>query len=80
MLQAHVSTRGAKKLALWGVVPLVLSALLQSGLFMVNFQLQETGLPLTFAFLTVSEVLTGSMCIGGSMIALAFVGRVRHSG
>jgi len=65
-------------LALWGIVAMVLSALLQSGLLLVNVQLQDAGLPLIFAFLNVSELVTGSMAIGASMVALAFVGRLRN--
>lgn len=78
MLQAHVGPRGAKLLALWGVVVLVLSSLLQSGFFLANVQLQEAGLPLVFGFHSVSELLAGTMAIGASMIALAFVGRLRR--
>lgn len=78
MLQAHVGPRGARLLALWGIVAMVLSALLQAGLILLNLQLQDAGLPLLFAFLNVSELVTGSMAIGASMIALAFVGRLRH--
>lgn len=78
MLQAHVGPRGARMLALWGIVAMVLSALLQSGWHLLNFQLQEAGLSLMFAFLSVSELVTGTMAIGASMIALAFVGRLRH--
>ena len=78
MLQAHVGPRGARMLALWGIVAMVLSALLQSGWQLLNFQLQEAGLPLMFAFLSVSHLVAGTMTIGASMIALAFVGRLRH--
>jgi len=78
MLQAHVGPRGSRMLALWGIVAMVLSALLQSGLLLVNVQLQDAGLPLMFAFLNVSELVTGSMAIGASMVALAFVGRLRN--
>ena len=78
MLQAHVGPRGAKRLTLWGVVAMVLSAALQSGWHLLNFQLQEAGLPLLLAFMSMSELLTGTMAIGASMIALAFVGRLRR--
>lgn len=77
MLQVHVGPRGARRLALWGVVAMVLSALLHSSLYLVGAQLQEAGQPLIFAFLTISELITGSMAIGASMIALAFVGQLR---
>lgn len=76
MLQVHVGSRGAKMLALWGIVAMVLSASLHSALFVFNLYLQDAGLPLMFAFLSISELVTGSMAIGASMLALAFVGRI----
>ncbi len=78
MLQVHVGPRGAKMLALWGIVAMVLAAMLQSGLVLFNAYLQDAGRPLTFAFLSISELLAGSMAIGASMLALAFVGRLRR--
>ncbi len=45
---------------------------------MVNVQLQDAGRELIFAFLNISNLVTGTMAIGAAMVALAFVGRLRH--
>ncbi len=77
ILQVHVGRRGANILAVWGVVALVLAAMLQSALVLFSVYLQEAGRPAIFAAVSISELVSGSMAIGASMLALAFVGRIR---
>lgn len=79
MLQAHVGPRGAKKLAVWGIVALALSLLLQAGLVALNLAWQTQPQILPYLVMqAVSNFVTGTMAVGAAMVALAFVGRLRR--
>ncbi|MEO7588002.1 MAG: hypothetical protein ABIS84_08240 [Arachnia sp.] len=79
MLQAHVSSRGAKALALWGTGALAVSLVLQAGLVALTLMWQaQQQMPASTLVQGLSNLVTGTMAVGAAMVALAFVGRLRR--
>ena len=81
ILQAHVSTRGAKLLTLWGVVAIASGMVLQALLVSLVLQPNEAGRDMRFLSQFLGQLL-GSVGVlvnvGAAMLALAFVARLRH--
>ncbi len=81
ILQAHVSTRGAKLLALWGVVAIAVGMVSQALLVSTALQPDEAGNGMRFLSQFLGQLLSSVQVlvnIGAVMIALAFVARLRH--
>lgn len=78
MLQVHVGPRGARMLALWGILAMVLSLVLRAVLFAIDIRLQDAGRLLIFTGQAISNVVAATLAVGAAMVALAFVARLRR--
>ena len=81
ILQAHVSARGAKVLALWGVGVIALGLILQAALFAIDWQASELAPGLLFLSRFLGQLLSFVgvfVNVGAAMLALAFVARLRR--
>lgn len=81
ILQAHVSTRGAKLLAVWGVVAIAVGMVSQALLVSTVLQPDQAGTAMRFLSQFLGQLLSSVQVfvnIGAVMIALAFVARLRH--
>ena len=81
ILQAHVSTRGAKVLAVWGVAVIAAGMILQAVMFAIDWQAGELAPGLVFLSRFLGQLLSFVgvfVNVGAAMLALAFVARLRH--